>query len=233
MNIPQWLHAAIDVLMPRTCSVCGKPLDADEPYVCRRCMEQLPLTHFEDIPFNAMEQLFAGKVPIERAAGLFYYEKGSPYASIIHDAKYRNMPRLGEWMAMRAVAQMRPSGFFQGIDVVVPVPLHRDKQARRGYNQSEFIARGIGQSLNIEVSLAVEASRRHSTQTRKSATERWLNTRGMYVPAPCAAQLANRHVLLVDDVVTTGSTLEACAEALRQVPSITISLFTLAVARLV
>ena len=106
MALNQWLRAAADVLMPRTCSVCGTTLGADEPYVCRGCMAHLPRTRLEQVEFNTMEQLFAGKVPIERAAGFFYYEKDSPYASIIHDAKYRNMPKLGQWIAGQAYAEM-------------------------------------------------------------------------------------------------------------------------------
>ncbi|MBR1551923.1 MAG: ComF family protein [Muribaculaceae bacterium] len=233
MALNQWLRAAADVLMPRTCSVCGEPLGADEPYVCRGCMAHLPRTRLEQVEFNAMEQLFAGKVPIERAAGFFYYEKDSPYASIIHDAKYRNMPKLGQWIAGQAYAEMSGSGFFDGIELVVPVPLHRDKQARRGYNQSLYIARGIAQAAGVVVGEAVEAVRSHSTQTRKGAIERWQNTRGMYrMKARMSSALEGKHVLIVDDVVTTGSTLEACAEALLAVPGIKISLFTLAVARL-
>ncbi|HAP50124.1 MAG TPA: amidophosphoribosyltransferase [Porphyromonadaceae bacterium] len=233
MALNQWLRAAADVLMPRTCSVCGTTLGADEPYVCRGCMAHLPRTRLEQVEFNTMEQLFAGKVPIERAAGFFYYEKDSPYASIIHDAKYRNMPKLGQWIAGQAYAEMKGSGFFEGIEVVVPVPLHRDKLASRGYNQTLYIARGIARAAGIAVAEAVKAARSHSTQTRKGALERWQNTRGMYcLKAGASTALEGKRVLVVDDVVTTGSTLEACAEALLAVPGVKISLFTLAVARL-
>ena len=230
-TIKQWFGAALDVVLPRSCPVCGKALGSDEPWLCRRCLRELPLTHLDQVPFNAMEQLFAGKVPIERATGYFYYEKGSPYAAILHDIKYRHVPRMAQWLAARALREMPP--FANGITTVVPVPLHADKLARRGYNQSEYIARGVAQATGATVVQAVKAVRSHTTQTHKGALERWQNIQGAYGLARGMEQrLAGMHVLLVDDVVTTGSTLEACAATLLDVPNITVSLFTLAVARL-
>ena len=230
-TIKNWLGAALDVVLPRSCPVCGKALGGDEPWLCRRCLNELPRTHLDQVAFNPMEQLFAGKVPIERATGYFYYEKGSPYASILHDIKYRHVPRMGQWLAARALREM--PAFGAGITAVVPVPLHADKLARRGYNQSQYIARGVAQATGAAVVEAVKAVRSHATQTHKGALERWQNIQGAYALAPgMERRLAGQHVLLVDDVVTTGSTLEACAAALHAVPDITVSLFTLAVARL-
>ena len=148
-TIRQWLNAAADVVLPRTCPVCGRSLDGDEPWLCRRCMAELPRTHYERTDFNTMEQHFAGKVPIERATAYFFYEKGAPYSSILHDIKYHGTPLMGRWLTARAVTDMAGSGFFEGIDVVTAVPLHRSKRAHRGYNQSEYLARGIAGELNI------------------------------------------------------------------------------------
>jgi len=232
-QIRQWLNAATDVVLPRVCPVCHKALDDDEQWVCRHCLEQMPRTRFEELEFNAMEQLFAGRVPIERATAYFYYEKGSPYASILHDIKYRNVPRMGRWLATRAVRQMRDSAFFDGIDAIVPVPLHRSKLARRGYNQSEYLAMGISDATGVPLVNALTAVRSHTSQTRKGAVERWLNIQGNYQASSHASQLSGKHVLLVDDVVTTGATLIVCADALRAtVPDVKLSLFTLAAARL-
>ncbi len=231
MKIHQLLSAALDVVLPRACPVCGRSLDGDERWLCRECLANLPLTHLDTVPFNAMEQLFAGKVPIERATGYFYYEKGSPYASILHDIKYRHAPKMGQWLAARAMRDM--PDFARDIDVVVPVPLHIDKQVKRGYNQSRYIALGVAQTTGAQVVEAVKAVRSHSTQTHKGALERWRNTLGAYALAPgMEQQLAGKRTLVVDDVVTTGSTLEACISVLQTVPGITISVFTLAVSRL-
>ena len=179
-----------------------------------------------------MEQHFAGKVPIERATAYFFYEKGSPYASILHDIKYHNTPRMGEWLTARAVTDMAASHFFDNIDVVTAVPLHRSKLAHRGYNQSEYLARGIANALGIPYVEALKAIRPHSTQTHKGAMERWQNIQGNYALKKDAESMSGKHVLLVDDVVTTGSTLTVCATLLKSIPGVTVSLFTLAAARL-
>jgi ComF family protein len=231
-TIKQWLGAAADVAMPRVCPVCGKSLDGDERWICRKCLATLPRTRYEEVEFNTMEQRFAGKVPIERATAYFFYEKGSPYASILHDIKYHNLPRMGRWMAARAVIDMAGSHFFDDIDVVTAVPLHRSKLAQRGFNQSEYIARGIADALNIPYVEMLKAVRPHSTQTHKGAMERWQNIQGNYALKNNTDRLTGKHILLVDDVVTTGSTLTVCATLLKQIPNTTISLFTLAAARL-
>lgn len=232
-TIKQWLLAAADVLLPRVCPVCGKALDSDERWVCRACLAAMPRTHLEDVDFNTMEQHFAGRVPIERATAYFYYEKGSPYASILHDIKYHSMPRMGRWLTARAVREMQGSHFFDGIDMVTAVPLHRSKLASRGYNQSEYLARGIADALDIPYIEALKATRAHATQTRKGALERWQNIQGNYaLNNNNAGQLAGKHILLVDDVITTGATLTACATVLKAIPGIKLSIFTLAAARL-
>ena len=232
-KLTEWGHALADVLMPRICPVCGNALHADEQHICRSCLVALPRTHLEDVEFNTMEQLFAGKVPIERATSYFYYQKTSPYAQILFDIKYRNMPRMGQWLTSRAAHDLSASGFFDGIDAIVPVPLHASKLAERGYNQSDYLARGLAEALGLPVVQALKSTRAHGSQTRRGATDRWINVQGTYaLNSKKAKYLENTHILLVDDVVTTGSTLEACARALLAIPGTTVSLFTLAIARL-
>ena len=218
MKIKDLFTSAASVLMPRTCSVCGKPLDLDEKFLCRGCLMKMPRTHYEDITFNPFEQLMAGKVPVEHCASYFFYHKADPYASILHDMKYRNMPTLGRWIAERAAREMMPSNFFQTVDAIIPVPLHYTNLASRG----------------TPVVKGLKAVREHSTQTHKDAVERMFNTQGMYAASKRHIPLiTGKHVLIVDDVVTTGSTLLACATALHQaVPGIKISLLTLAAAQL-
>ena len=231
-KIRQWLGAAADVAMPRICPVCGKALDGDERWLCRTCLAAMPRTRYEDVEFNAMEQLFAGKVPVERATAYFFYEKESPYAAIMHDIKYRGIPAMGRWLTARAVTDMAASRFFDGIDAVTAVPLHRSKLAHRGYNQSEYLARGIADALNVPYVEALKAVRPHATQTHKGALERWQNIQGNYALKNKTDHLAGKHILLVDDVITTGSTLTVCASELLRIPNVTVSLFTLAAARL-
>lgn len=232
-TIKQWLNAAADMLMPRLCPVCNKALDGDETWLCRDCLAALPRTRYEEVDFNTMEQHFAGIVPVERATAYFFYEKGSPYASILHDIKYHHTPRMGHWLAMRAVSDMSGSHFFDTIQAVTAVPLHRSKLAQRGYNQSEYLARGIADTLDIPYVKALKAIRPHPTQTHKGAMERWQNIQGNYaLNEKTASLLAGQHILLVDDVITTGSTLTVCTTLLKGIPGVTVSLFTLAAARL-
>ena len=226
------LQYVADLLFPRLCPVCGSELNAGERYVCARCMAELPRTGFHSMEFNPMEPLFAGKVPVERATGYFFYERGSRHASILHSIKYHNLPQLGEWMGRQFAREIASSGFFDTVDVIVPVPLHRSKLAQRGYNQSEYIARGISRGIGRPVKNLLKAVKGHETQTRKGRYERLLNMQGVFAVVDVAA-VESKHLLLVDDVVTTGATLLTCAEVLRQAaPDVCISIATLAVARL-
>ncbi|MBO7609460.1 MAG: ComF family protein [Muribaculaceae bacterium] len=232
-KIRQLLQAALDVVMPRTCPVCGKALTASEQWLCIGCLSDLPRTDLHSIDGNEMEQLFYGKTPapIEHASGFIWYEKGSNYSNIIHDIKYRHMPQMGQWLAAMAAKEMPE--LMSGIDAVVPVPLHATKLAKRGYNQSDFIAQGVAQVSGATVVHALKAIRSHSTQTHKSALERWENIKGAYALVPgMERELEGKHILIVDDVATTGSTLEACVAQIQAVPQVKVSLFTLAVARL-
>lgn len=234
MKIKDLITSAAGVFMPRNCSVCGKALALDEKFICRKCMMDMPRTRYEEITFNTFDQLMAGKVPIERCASYFFYHKSDPYAAILHDLKYRNMPTMGRWLTEQATNQMLPSHFFDGIDAIVPVPLHYTKLASRGYNQSQYLAEGIARVIDVPIIKALKAVREHSTQTHKDAAERMLNTQGIYAASKRHCKgLDGKHLLLVDDVVTTGATLLACANTLKDnIPNVKISLFTLAAAQL-
>ncbi len=234
MKFRDLIACATNVLMPRTCAVCDKPLDADEHFLCRKCLMELPRTHYEDIDFNPFEQLMAGKVPVERCTSYFFYHKSDPYASILHDIKYRHVPTMGRWLSERAANDMRDSGFFDGIDAIVPVPLHYTKLASRGYNQSHYLAQGLSRVIGAPVIKGIKAVREHSSQTHKDAVERAKNIEGMFAAnTRHIKELTGKHVLIVDDVVTTGSTLLACATALhKEIAGVKLSLFTLAAAQL-
>ncbi|THG67997.1 ComF family protein [Bacteroides faecichinchillae] len=228
--IKDWLGSFLSLLFPRCCLLCGRPLAKGEECICTMCNINLPRTNYHLQEDNPVEQLFWGKVPLERATSFFFYRKGSDFRQILHQLKYGGRKELGATMGRYMASELLPSGFFKGIDVIIPVPLHKKKQQLRGYNQSEWIVRGIAAVTGISVNTESIIRRKNTeTQTRKSTFERWENVDGIF-ELHSSEHLPGKHVLIVDDVLTTGATTVACASALMEVQGIRISILTLAVA---
>lgn len=218
----------VSILFPKSCHICRCRLADHERFICRQCVERLPRTLYHRVPLNAMEQRFAGIVKFERATACFTYSRKSGIATLIHDFKYRGFPSLACYMGEMMATELYTSGFFADIDCIAPVPLHILKRARRGYNQSEMIARGVSKVTGIPVIANLTAQRRHSTQTAKDHYQRWQNTMGIFaVKRP--NELEGKHVLIVDDVCTTGATLIAAADTILKVADTRISILSLAV----
>ncbi len=223
----------ISIIYPRLCEVCGTALTEGEEHICLKCLYNMPLCRLDADGFNIIHQRLASHIPIERATGLFYYYRGNPYTRLIHAAKYNGRPRIASHLASLFARRLQPSGFFDGIDLITYVPLHYSRQLRRGYNQSEHIALGISRITSITTLPTLIVTRRHNTQTRRDHYHRWLNSLHTYAIDPDATQLSPRHILLVDDVITTGSTILACLEALHHAyPAARLSVLTLAVSNL-
>jgi ComF family protein len=176
-------------------------------------------------------QLFWGRVQILNATSFMYFTKGSRYQQILHELKYRGQKQIGFEMGKMFGTELQGTAFALA-DLVHPVPLHFSKQRTRGYNQREYIARGISQMLKIPVESGLVVRTADSkTQTRKSRYERWENVRGIFRVAN-PPRLYNKHVLLVDDVITTGSTIEACVNSMLSFPGVSVSIATLAYVKL-
>lgn len=226
--IEKWWNPLIGLILPHYCPVCGKRLYDNEQAICESCLKKLPRTMYHVWDDNPMVKEFWGKFPVEKAAAWFFYTHGSPYAHMIHLFKYHGRKKLAFELGRLMTAEIQPSGFFEGINCIVPVPLHKDKEKLRGYNQSEWISYGIAAATGIRViNDAVERTRPTMTQTKKSARERFKNMKGVFVAKDNDA-LIGKHILLVDDVMTTSATLTACADALREVKGIRFSILTLA-----
>lgn len=195
-------------------------------------MASLPAIGILNTPENEMERRFWGIYPIERATSLYYYARGGAVASILHEMKYHGRKRLCRQMGRIMGTELMGTGFFDGIDFIIPVPLHKNRMRERGYNQSELLARGISEITSIPV--VTDVMRRihnNATQTHKSSFERWENAEGLFEATEKAVSLSGRHILLIDDVLTTGATISACLDALRSVDSVKISVVTLAWAK--
>ena len=227
------LHPVTDffnLLYPDLCVVCGENLLKNEQYICLSCLNDIPKTNYHLLADNPIEKRFWGKVPIFRATAFFYFQKGSSFQKLMHALKYKGNKEIGEKIGKYAAIDLLESIDFKSIDVIIPVPLHPSKYKKRGYNQSEWIGKGLSEILEKpQNTTTLIRKRENTTQTKKSVFERFENTEGIF---DCSDKttLIGKHVLLIDDVLTTGSTLEACIQALLQIKGIKVSIFTLAVA---
>lgn len=220
----------LNLIYPNLCLICGETLLQAENQICLACINKIPRTNLHRIKDNAVEKKFWGKVRIESGTSFFYFTKGSQFQKILHELKYRGNKEIGKILGKIAAVDLYDDKFFATVDCIIPVPLHPKKFQKRGYNQSEYIALGLSQILQKPVeSHLLRRMRDTATQTKKSVFERYENTEGIFGITD-TAQLSNKHVLLVDDVLTTGSTLEAAAQALLAVKGVKVSIFTLAVA---
>lgn len=229
-TLKTWLFSFVHLFFPRQCVVCGAPLQEGEEGICLRCNMDMPRTNYHTIKDNPVERVFWGKIPMERATSFFFYRKGGDFRRILHRLKYGGRKDLGEIMGRFIAAELVAADFFRDMDVIVPVPLHPRKQRLRGYNQSEYIARGVSAVAGIPLDASAVIRRKHSeAQIRKSTYERWENVDGIFhLRRP--ERLAGKHILIVDDVLTTGATTTACADALKELEGVRISVLTLAVA---
>lgn len=220
----------LELFFPTLCVTCGNRLVTQEKFLCIDCWHDLPVNNFHFNAGNKVAQLFWGRVKIENATAFFAYNKGSNYQHLIHFIKYKGLKELGFETGRRFGTALSESPGFNSVDVIVPVPLHPKKQKIRGYNQCEWIANGISDTLGKPVS--VNNLRRNlntSTQTRKTRYERWENVENIFEVAR-PSEFAGKHILLIDDVVTTGSTLESCAFQLLHIENVKVSIATLAFA---
>lgn len=219
-----------DLFFPRYCVICGNRLVKEEECLCIKCLSSLPRTMLHNIKDNEVEKNFWGRFPLEKATAFLYYAKGGAVRKLLYDLKYYGGWNTGVFMGKCMATELSVSSFFEGIDAIVPIPLHPKKFRERGYNQSEMLAKGISLVTSIPLwTNVLERKRFTETQTHKSQYERWMNVSEVFV-CKNVHMLEEKHILLVDDVLTTGATLIACADVLKKVSGIKISILTLALA---
>lgn len=207
--------SAFDTIWPRTCRCCGQSLTVGEELLCTGCMMDLPRTGLHDSYFNDIHHRIGPSAALDVAAGWFYYYSGSPYSRLIHEAKYGDRPMTAKILGRMYGRELVRAGFKGRFDVLVPVPLHRLKFLRRGYNQSREIADGMAMELGCGLADCIIAQKGHDTQTRRGAYERAENVKDTFIVRDGEA-IRGKRVAVVDDVITTGATVRACVEAIRQ-----------------
>ena len=224
------LRSLINLLFPRTCAACGNLLLEGEDIVCTTCRFLLPKTGYEQNPDNPLAQMFYGQMPFNAVTAEFFFSKTGKVQHLIHGLKYHHCRENGIFLGQEIGKSLLKTPIFQGIDYIVPIPLHPKKEKIRGYNQSHVIAEGISEIMNIPIAeKCLVRSIFTDTQTKKSREERWQNVKDIFnVENP--EILENKHVLLVDDVLTTGATLMSAGKALFHVKGIKISVATVACA---
>ncbi|MFD2517172.1 ComF family protein [Salinimicrobium flavum] len=222
-------HDLIELLYPRICNGCEAVLLQNEKVLCTPCLHSLPVTNYHLEKDNPVEKIFFGRIPVENATSLLLFEKKGIVQKLIHNLKYRGQEEIGSWLGSWMGTELKEQKKFKKITAVIPVPLHKNKLKKRGFNQVEKFGIEIANSLEVpyynNILLKKTASK---TQTIKKRFARWGSIEETFV-LENPETLENAHVLLVDDLVTTGATLEACTAKLLKVPGIKVSIVTMAV----
>ena len=219
-----------DLFYPSCCTLCGEVLQPEERYVCQECLRELPRTETGDHRGNRVEALFEDIEKVVRGATFCYFSHDSDFRRLIHAVKYRGKAGLGEYLGEQAGREMLDSRFFEGIDLIVPVPLHKKRERRRGYNQAEYICIGLGRATGIAVDTQhLRRKRATPSQTTLSSDEREQNMEDAFEVVN-GKDWQGKHILLVDDIITTGATMRACIHKMTPIRGCHISVFALGLA---
>ena len=225
---PNILTNLFDLFFPESCINCGDYIQVKGQYLCIFCNSELALTDFSTFPQNGVETTFRGRLPIEAGTALLFFDKKSMTQKVLHELKYRGRPEIGIFIGRWLAAEMKLSKRFNTLDVVIPVPLHHRKQKRRGYNQVTLFAETIAKELNLMFLPDTLIKKTDNvTQTKRNRFERIWNENSDY-DLRDAETLKGRHILLVDDVITSGATMEACSLCLLKVEGIRLSIASMA-----
>lgn len=231
MKTRAYLHDFLSLFFPEICQSCGNTLLKGEDIICTWCHRHLPVTDFHLDPYNPVAKIFWGRLPIEAATAFYYFRKGTRVQELLHHLKYSRQPgigiKIGEWYG-DMLKETKP---YQSAELIVPVPLHPVRLRQRGYNQSACFAEGLSKTMNIELAADfLERSAYSETQTRKDRYHRFENVKTLFKINKKRMDEKVRHILLVDDVITTGATLEACANILFDRAGTKVSIATMATA---
>ena len=221
----------MDLISPRLCVVCGNRLAVTEETLCSKCYLHLPRTDFaNDLYENVMAKLFWGQIKLEKATALFYYEPHAETAQILYELKYKNHPEIGVVMGRMMAKELMKSGLFEDIDALVPVPLAKKRERERGYNQSLELAKGVSEVTGLPIAnLVIRRTKFVGSQTKRGRWERNENVEHVFELVD--DHISDQHLLLIDDVVTTGATVITCAKEMQKASNVKISVLALGFAK--
>ncbi len=225
--IKKFLHSFFNLLFPRVCVACSNVLAGNEEYICTNCLARLAQTRFWKMEMNPISKIFWGRVQLENATSFLYFEKDSTLQHILHHLKYKNKPEIGIILGKLFGAKLKDTPYAQ-TDYIIPVPLHKKREKERGYNQSTCIAQGISHCINVPImDKAAIRVKQTKTQTNKTRFDRWLNVENVFkIILP--QEIENKHILVVDDVITTGATTESFIQELLKIKGVRVSLAVIA-----
>jgi len=217
-------NSFLHVLFPHVCSGCGSDILSEETMLCLRCMAQMPETNFHLHPDNPVEKIFWGRLPLVNATAQYYFSKESLMQHLMHQLKYKGNKDLGRQLGRLIGNDLVQTDRFNEIDSLIPLPLFPAKEKRRGYNQATVLCEGMAEVMGSEILKDVIVRNQHTeTQTKKGRMERWQNMEGRFeLVRP--EKIQGKHVLLVDDIITTGATLEACGRELIHANNVKLSI---------
>lgn len=222
------LNDLFDLFFPQECLNCQNVLEIKDRYLCFSCLSEMPLTHFSFMEGNELETSFKGRIPIEAATSLLFFEKKGMVQKLMHELKYRDKPNIGAFLGKWLGREMLASKRFQLIDFVVPVPLHPVRERERGYNQVHLFAKFLAGALQAQLKEnLLQKIRNSQTQALKTRQKRIISKEREFILTE-AASIKNKHILLVDDTIASGATLQACADRLLSVPGVRLSLASMA-----
>jgi ComF family protein len=220
----------LSLFFPHPCYACDDALRKNEKVLCSVCLSHLPKTDFHQKQDNPIAKLFWGRAIINSATAYYYFHKGNKVQHLIHQLKYKGAREIGIFIGEQMGYELKNAPNFSSVDIIVPVPLHPKKEKKRGYNQSAIFGMGLSHGLGKPMNANILYRKRFTeTQTKKTRSERWENVENVF-SVRCPEDFLGKHLLLVDDVITTGSTLEACIHALEIIPDVTISIAAMATA---
>ena len=222
-KLSTWIDPIFWLYFPKNYPACGRPLRLFGANICGRCSQNLPETHFFEAPGNPIEKIFYGRLPIQAGAAAWYFHKNSALQALLFQLKYKSNEDVGLFIGKQMGALLAASERFATIDAIVPVPLHPQALSKRGFNQAALICEGISQVWHKPVlRSAITRTKHTNTQTKQSRAVRWENMENAFSIKEHTS-ITGKHLLLIDDVITTGATIEACGKTLLSVKDVKVS----------